>query len=139
MAEEHPARLASQRSMSCAERKAKEEWLALFTDDAILEDPVGSSPLDPEGKGHRGKEALNVFWDSNIANSGTKFTIRESYVAGNEVANVGRIDLTLADGSTAICDGVFVYKVNDEGKIVSLRTFWECEKMMATIKPASGS
>ena len=28
----------------------KDEWLALFAPDAVVEDPVGPSMLDPEGK-----------------------------------------------------------------------------------------
>ena len=135
---EHPARIASQRSMSCSERRSKEEWLSLFADDAIVEDPVGPSPLDQEGKGHRGKEAISTFFDRNIAPSGRKFEIKDSFACGQEVANVGTIHLFLADGREGRCDGVFLYKVNEEGKIVSLRAFWEWNRMLATIfKPAS--
>jgi len=120
--------------MRCAEEKSKEEWLALFADDAVVEDPVGPSLMDPEGKGHRGKAALSAFWDNNIAKSQTKFNIERSYAVSTEVANVGHIDLTFVDGSTAVCEGVFVYKIDDEGKLVSLRAFWELGKMMATRK-----
>jgi steroid Delta-isomerase len=111
---EHPARIASQRSMSCSERRSKEEWLSLFADDAIVEDPVGPSPLDQEGKGHGGKEAISTFFDRNIAPSGRKFEIKDSFACGQEVANVGTIHLFLADGREGRCDGVFVYKVNEE-------------------------
>ena len=38
---EHPARLASQRSMAAVEAGDREAWLALFTDDAVVEDPIG--------------------------------------------------------------------------------------------------
>jgi steroid delta-isomerase len=134
---EHPARVASRRSMSCSERRSKEEWLSLFADDAIVEDPVGPSPLDKKGEGHRGKEAISTFFDKIIMPSGRKFEIRDSFACGQEVANVGTIHLFFPDGSEGWCDGVFVYKVNEEGKIVSLRAFWEWDRMLATIvKPA---
>ena len=29
----------------------KDAWLAVFADDAIVEDPIGPSHFDPEGKG----------------------------------------------------------------------------------------
>jgi hypothetical protein len=29
---------------------------SVFPDDAIVEDPIGPSHFDPEGKGHRGNE-----------------------------------------------------------------------------------
>lgn len=134
---EHPARAASQRSMEIVQRKgegAKEAWLALFADDAIIEDPVGSSPLDPEGKGHRGKTAIGAFWDATIESVELRFDIERSYAAGNEVANVGSIRTTMPDGTTAVAEGVFTYRVNDAGKIVALRAYWEFDKMMASMK-----
>lgn len=135
---EHPARVASKRSMSCAERRAREEWLSLFADDAIVEDPVGRSPLDKEGQGHRGKEAIAAFYDKHIAVSGRTFEIKDSFACGQEVANVGQIHIVFPDGREAQCEGVFVYKVNDEGKIVALRNYWEWDRMMRTMaKPAS--
>jgi steroid Delta-isomerase len=133
MSNEHPAKLAGKLSMSAAERKVKDEWLALYADDAKIEDPVGPSPMDPEGKGHTGKAAITAFWDSNIANTNLKFEIRDSFACGQEAANVGTIHLSFPNGATALCEGVFKYTVNDEGKISSLRAFWELERMMATM------
>ena len=52
---EHPARLAGLNSVRNVKAKDKAAWLALFADDAVIEDPVGVSPLDPSGQGHRGK------------------------------------------------------------------------------------
>ena len=133
MTNEHPARAASQRSMKAVGEKTKTAWLDLFADDAVIEDPVGVSPLDPEGKGHVGRAAIGAFWDVHIAASQIKFDIRHSYACGNEVANVGRITTTLPNGITAIAEGVFVYKVNAQGKLVSLRAFWEFDRMMASM------
>lgn len=133
MAGEHPARLASQRSMQAVKAKTKEAWLDLFADDAVIEDPVGVSPLDPEGKGQVGKAAIGAFWDQNIALNQIEFDIRHSYACGNEVANVGAITTTLPNGMKAVAEGVFIYKVNAAGKVVSLRAFWEFEKTMAAL------
>jgi ketosteroid isomerase-like protein len=133
MAEEHPARLASQRSMAAVRRKAKEEWLALFADDAVVEDPVGKSPLDPEGKGQVGKTAIGRFWDTNIGPNDVDFEIRHSYAAGNEVANVGAVITTMPGGMKAVAEGVFVYRVDGEGKLLSLRAFWEFDQMMKSL------
>jgi ketosteroid isomerase-like protein len=134
MPEEHPARAAAKRSMSAVERKAKEEWLALFADDAVIEDPVGISPIDPEGKGQIGKAAIGRFWDQMIAPNRVGFEIRHSYAAGRECANVGAIITTMPDGTRAVAEGVFVYRVNDAGKLVSLRAFWEFDQMLTTMK-----
>jgi steroid Delta-isomerase len=133
MADEHPARLAAQRSMAAVRKKAKDEWLALFADDAVVEDPVGKSPLDPEGKGQVGKVAIGKFWDSNIGPNDVDFDIRHSYAAGHEVANVGAVITTMPGGMKAVAEGVFVYRVNDEGKLLSLRAFWEFDQMMRSL------
>lgn len=133
MAEEHPARLASHRSMQAVRQKTRQAWIDLFADDAIIEDPVGVSPLDPEGKGHRGKAAIAAFWDANIAPNTIEFDIWHSYACGSEVANVGKITTTMPNGMQAIAEGVFMYKVNAVGKLLSLRAFWEFEKTMAAM------
>jgi len=39
-------------------------------------------------------------------------------------------------GATSQCEGVFVYRVRDDGKLVSLRAFWEVDRMMATLTQA---
>jgi len=134
--EEHPARAASKRSIAAVKAKRKEDWLALFASDAVIEDPVGRSPIDPCGSGHRGATAISKFWDNQIAANDIHFEVRESYAAGSEVANVGTISISMPNGMKARCDGVFTYRVNDAGKIVSLRAHWEFEKMLATIAPA---
>src|SRR4026208_1644640 len=64
---EHPARMAGLNSVRNVKAKAKAPWLALCAEDAVIEDPVGVSPLDPSGQGHRGKEAIARFWDTVIA------------------------------------------------------------------------
>ena len=126
---EHPARVASKISASAVERGAKDEWLSLFADDAIVEDPVGNSPLDPEGHGHTGKTEIAAFWDKNIGSNRIEFDIHHSYAAGSEVANTGKITSTLPNGMKAVVEGTFVYKVNADGNIVSLRAFWEFDNM----------
>ena len=120
------------------QRGAREEWLALFADDAIVEDPVGVSFLDPEGRGHSGREAIAAFWDRTIRGNRVEFDIHHSYAAGNEVANTGTITTTLPDGTKAAVEGTFVYKVNAEGRLVSLRAFWETDKLALT-RPARQS
>ena len=61
MTHSHPAIKAHLTSINCAQNGEKENWLALFADDAILHDPVGPSPHDPSGEGFRGKERLEAF------------------------------------------------------------------------------
>jgi steroid delta-isomerase len=125
MSEEHPARAASRRSMEAVHAKDKQAWVDNFTDDAIIEDPIGASPLDPEGKGHRGKDAIARFWDKQIGPNRVLFNIERSYAAGLEVANVGTITVLMPGGMVMLVDGVFTYRVDETGKLSALRAYWE--------------
>jgi len=60
------ARDAAKQSMVLTEAGDRDGWLALFADDAVVEDPVGPSAFDPEAKGHRGKEAITAFYDLSL-------------------------------------------------------------------------
>ncbi|WP_197378805.1 nuclear transport factor 2 family protein [Mycolicibacterium mengxianglii] len=126
-----PVHVASQRSRAAAVARDKQAWLALFSDDAIVEDPIGPSHFDPEGKGHRGKDAIAAFFDMAIAPSELEFYFHDTFVCGNEEANVGHIMIT-AKGYRVRAEGVFTYRVDDEGKISALRAYWEMDRAAAT-------
>jgi ketosteroid isomerase-like protein len=124
------ARDVAKQSMVLTEARDRDGWLALFADDAVVEDPVGPSMLDPEGNGRRGKAAITEFYDTVITTSEKiEFSIHDSYECGSEVANVGQIRITLPGNQIGIVPIVNIYKVNDAGKLVSLRSFWEADKL----------
>jgi ketosteroid isomerase-like protein len=126
-----PVHLAGKRSREAAMAGDKEAWLALFADDAIVEDPIGPSHFDPEGKGHRGKEAIAKFFDMAIAPSQLEFNYISTFQCGQEEANVGHI-VIVSRGYRLIAEGVFTYRVDDDGKIVALRAYWELDKAAAS-------
>ena len=103
--------------------------------NGIVEDPIGPSPLDPAGEGHRGLEAIAAFWDKQIAPNRILFNIVESYAAGSEIANVGAITITMPNGVVTIVNGVFTYSVNEAGKLLSLRAYWELPNMLVFAPP----
>lgn len=134
-AEQPPARAAALRSYRAVDAGDKEGWLALFAEDGVVEDPVGPSGFDPEGKGHHGHDGIAKFWDMAIANvERFEFVIRDSHACGNEVANVGTITSFLPGGYRVDTDLVMHYTVDDQGKVRSLRAFWETERAMATAR-----
>lgn len=133
--EQPPARQAAYRSMQTVSAGDKQAWLKLFDPTGVIEDPVGASPLDPDGKGHHGHDGIAAFWDATIANvERFEFVIRDSHAAGDEVANVGTITTYLPGGYRVDTDGVFVYRVGEDGLVVSMRAFWETERAMATAR-----
>jgi steroid Delta-isomerase len=123
-----PAHLAGKRSRDAVAARDKEAWVANFADDGIVEDPVGPSHFDPEGKGHRGRDAISRFWDMAIAPTDKiEFVFDKTYQCGNEEANIGHILITAA-GHQVTAEGVFTYKVDSDGKMLALRAFWEVDQ-----------
>ena len=120
------ARELGQRSMAAVEARDRQAWLALFADDGVVEDPIGPSAFDPEGRGHRGPAAIAAFYDSVIAaNESITFDIRQSFLCGEEAANVGIIRITFPGGAAVEVDGIYIYRRSADDKIASLRAFWE--------------
>lgn len=125
----HPARRAAVASIEAIEAGDRDAWLSLFADDAVVADPVGPSPFDADGMGHRGRDAIAAFYDTVIAHAQVRFTIRSSYVAGSECANEGTITSTFPDGTAGIVEGVYLYRVDEAGRLLSVRAFWEFDRL----------
>ena len=137
--DDHPARVASQRSYSAVAKGDLAEWLTVYADDCVLEDPVGPSMFDPEGKGHHGHDGISAFWEQAIAPIHTfEFEIYESFAnpGGNTCANIGRIRTSFPDGSNTTTDLIMVYVVNDDGRVASMKAYWEPDRTMASFTPA---
>ena len=101
----------------------------MFADDGIVEDPIGPSHFDPEGKGHRGKVAIAAFWDKAIAPTDKiEFNFATTYQCGDEEANVGNIVITMRRVTRSTAEGVFTYRVDADGKMVALRAYWEVDR-----------
>ena len=108
--------------------KDKKNWLALFDNDSIVQDPIGESPLDPEGHGHQGIEAIEKFYDTVIANGNIEFNILESIPCADECANYAEI-VNLVGDVKIEKNMIVIYRVNSNDKLVSLRAFWYYQKI----------
>ncbi|MDB9769602.1 hypothetical protein OAB98_01470 [Gammaproteobacteria bacterium] len=115
-------------SRDFAVAKDKGSWLALFAKDALVQDPIGKSPLDPEGNGHRGIAAIEKFYDTVIANGDIEFTIIESIPCAEECANYAQI-VNLVGDIKIETKMIVIYRINSNNKIESLRAFWDYQKM----------
>jgi steroid delta-isomerase len=120
----HPAQRASALSARYASEGKKTPWLELYADDAILEDPVGISPLDPSGLGHRGREAMSLFWDLVMGPGKMRYAIRESYPCRDECANVWTLTNTLPGNVDITVNLVSIYRVSALGKLTAMRAYW---------------
>ena len=115
-------------SRDYAVAKDKKNWLALFDQNAVVQDPIGVSPLDPGGEGQIGIEAIEKFYDTVIANGNIEFNIIESIPCANECANYAQI-INLVGDIKIETQMIVIYRINADEKIESLRAFWDYKKM----------
>jgi steroid delta-isomerase len=94
--------------------KNLEGLLALYADDAVIEDPVGSDP-------HVGIEAIRAFYEGVVDFDLDASLSGQVRVAGDEVAFPFTCKNPAAGLTMNIID---LFKFNDEGKVSSMRAFW---------------
>ena len=133
MSKAHPAVTASENSAKFAMAKDKESWLGLFAEDAFLADPVGKSMLDPDGKGHQGKAAIERFWDNVIAKANLTLVASQRIPCDNTCVAVLQATNDLG-GIKTVVDMVGLYEVNEDGKLSSLKVYWDFSELMAQLK-----
>jgi steroid delta-isomerase len=109
----------------------KDGWLALMTDDVLIEDPIGESVTNPDGNGVRGKQAVAAFFDANIGPNQLTVTREETFPSSSltEIAYILVLRTLFPNGFTATVRGVFTYRVDDAGLITNLRGFWNLDAM----------
>jgi steroid delta-isomerase len=120
------ARDLAMASLSAINANDKQRWLDLFEDDGFVQDPVGVSRFDAEGKGHHGKAAIAAFYDLFKQSMKTlDYTIHHSALGGDEVAAYVTLHITTHDGQKFDAPVLNVYRMSPNGKLASLRSFWE--------------
>jgi steroid delta-isomerase len=102
-----------------------------MADDVVVEDPIGKSVTNPDGSGVRGREAVGVFYDNNIAVNQLTITCEETFPSSspNEIAHILVLHSKFDGGFTSEVRGVFTYRVNDQGLIDSMRGYWNLDMM----------
>ena len=129
--EQTPALTASQNSWRCVQAHDREGWLALMADDVVIEDPIGPSVTNADGNGVRGREAVEAFYDTNIAANQLRITCEETFPSSSpdEVAHILVLRSRFDGGFTSTVRGVFTYRVNEAGLIANMRGYWNMDVM----------
>lgn len=129
--EQTPALAASQASWRAVQAKDKQGWLALMTDDVVIEDPIGPAYTNPDGTGVVGKEGVSEWWGKSVGLATITITCEETFPSSspNEVAHILQLRFTFDNGSASGVRGIFTYKVDDAGLLTNLRGFWNMDMM----------
>lgn len=96
---------------------------ALFAEDVIVEDPVGAPALV-------GKPALIAFWQKAAAYpTNTTTQLKHLVVCGNEAL----VEFSMTIKVMGITQGTILirenFKLDQAGKIISLRAFWDLDSV----------
>jgi len=129
----HPAATAALTAMNAVAAGDRDAWLSCYADDAVLHDPVGGSPLDSQGAGVRGLDGLNRFWWRAIAPNQVRFDVTAVHAAGDEAAVVATVTTRFPNDAVVDYDGVFVYTINHDEQIVSLRGYWDVQRVLSAL------
>ncbi|MFP6663238.1 MAG: nuclear transport factor 2 family protein [Deltaproteobacteria bacterium] len=126
---QHPAMIAAHNSWKAVMNRDREAWFALMADEIRIEDPIGVAPTNPSGEGFCGLEEINQFWDTNIGlTESITIEAEQSYAAGSESAHILHLTTTFPGGAKMHIQGIFTYRVNDEGKLTNLRGYWSLDE-----------
>jgi len=125
------AAAVARKAMDAVQEKRRDDWLALFADDARIEDPVGHLPEIG------GREALAQFWDQAIAALGSvELDVTRRWEAGAEAMLLATVSVVGADGVEVSYGGTFNDAVDEAGRIVSLRAFCDLPQWSPPSRPA---
>ncbi len=102
-------------------------WLNTFVEDAVSHDPVGSTPIVGHAK-------LAEFFQS-IAGAFREvgLTENEVFIAGNGAAVKWTGQGISKQGKQVQFEGIDVFEINEDGKIQTVRAYWNPAEMVAQL------
>ncbi|KUI20802.1 hypothetical protein AU193_06615 [Mycobacterium sp. GA-1285] len=104
----------------------RQAWVAAFTVDGVVEDPVGSQP-------HRGTTAIARFYDTFIGPRDIAFHRDVDIVVASTVIRDLELEIQMTAGLRMRIPAYLRYRLEDragELKIVELSAFWELPAMV---------
>ena len=96
-----------------------QRYVNTFAPNGVLEDPVGTPPV-------QGTANITAFITNIIAPfSKIEHKIQDINVCGNEAAVDWKLNLKTTTGKKIQIDGMGVFSFNQNGKLQSVREFWD--------------
>ncbi len=100
--------------------------VTLYTEDATIEDPVGSSAK-------RGHEEIRSFWREAVQFDMSLTKGAPIFICGNEAAISLNVKIGTPDGSQDL--GIInIATFTDDGRLTSMRSFYDVDAMAKTLR-----
>lgn len=104
-----------------------QRYASNFTEDGVLEDPVGTPPV-------QGRQAIAASFGSLTALvSQGKAKVQEVIPGGQEAIVNWKINVVTVTGKKITIDGMGVFKFDQTGKLQSVREFWDLAAFLAQL------
>lgn len=117
MTSEQEMKAALQEYIDAFDAGDAERLIALFADDATIEDPVGSDPV-------RGGEAIAAFYRAGVGVV-TKMSLSAPIRGSHANAAAMAFDFEMElEGQKIRTSAIDVMEFNEDGKIQRMRAFW---------------
>ncbi|MGA9872091.1 MAG: nuclear transport factor 2 family protein [Rhodococcus sp. (in: high G+C Gram-positive bacteria)] len=107
-------------------------WIDLYAENGIVNDPVGSRP-------HRGRDAIERFYDTFIAPNTINFHVDHDVVSGMSVVRDLSLETIMSSGATLHVPMHLRYDLVEENgqlKIARLAAHWELSTMIGQLLSA---
>jgi len=101
----------------------RESWLALFGDEALIEDPVGSPPA------RKATGALGRFWDTFIAPHEIRFEVRRDHVIGRDVFRDAIIHTRIGPHIAIDVPAYLLYQLDDGMRVRRMAAHWQLGRL----------
>lgn len=104
-------------------------WVDLYAREGVVNDPVGSKP-------HRGRDAIERFYDTFIAPNTINFHIENDVVSGMSVVRDLSLETIMSTGAVLNVPMHIRYDLVEEGgglKIARLGAHWELRSMIGQL------
>jgi len=111
----------------------KTRWLSLYTDDAVVEDPVGAPPARRGRRPGRLGDEVGRFYEAFIAPSGIEMVVRKDIVSDMHVFRAVDIHTTnLKTGLQMVVPANLLYEIVERDGGLAIRRMqahWEANRM----------
>ncbi|MBW4489359.1 MAG: nuclear transport factor 2 family protein [Trichocoleus desertorum ATA4-8-CV12] len=105
-----------------------EGWLGIFSEDAIIYDPVGAPPKHIHHDAQQFFKVLANFFEKIELSKDNIFFVKDG------AAVKWTMQVAAKNGRNVTSEGISVFEINDTGKIQKVSSYWDEAAMMMKLK-----